>query len=203
VTTQNETDGRVPRRRRLISLGTGAYQHVAGVLGAFALAAFASRVFSLDWRGILADVVGVWDSYVRPVTRSVADAVVWPVERVFGWTIEVPVLVRDYVAVGLVLFLSFARATNLTGERALTVLRHREQRRLTLLMLLACLVAWPVVALLMLLILPIVIPLMTRYVDEHGLSREGLGKRRHAMVLTLLPLVYLGLLLAVNYLILT
>jgi hypothetical protein len=133
----------------------------------------------------------------------VADAIVWPVERVFGWSIDVPVLVRDYVAVGLVLFLSFARATNLTGERALIVVRHREQRRLTLLMLLSCLVAWPIVALLMLLILPIVIPLMTRYVDEQGLPREGLGKRRQAMVLTLLPLVYLGLLLAVNYLILT
>jgi hypothetical protein len=201
VTTPDPTAG--AGRRRLLSLGAGAYQHVAGVLGAFALAAFASRVFALDWRGILADVVGVWDTYVRPVTKSVADAIVWPVERVFGWSIDVPVLVRDYVAVGLVLFLSFARATNLTGERALIVVRHREQRRLTLLMLLSCLVAWPIVALLMLLILPIVIPLMTRYVDEQGLPREGLGKRRQAMVLTLLPLVYLGLLLAVNYLILT
>ena len=203
VTKPNQAVGPSRRRSRLISLGTGAYQHVAGVLGAFALAAFGSQVFSLDWRGILADVVGVWDEYVRPVAKLLADMIVWPVERLFGWNIDVPVIVRDYFSVGLVLFLSFMRATNKPGERIQILMRDREQRRLKLMMLLASLLAWPVVILLLVLIAPIAVPLMTRYVDEKGYSREGLGRRRNAIVLTLLPLLYLGILLAVNYLLLS
>jgi hypothetical protein len=190
------------RRRRLIVLGVGAYHHVAGVLGALALAAFASQVFSLDWRGILASAIGVWDEYVRPVARWLADVIVWPVERLFGWNIDVPVTVRDYFSVGLVLFLSFMRATNKPGERLLVLRRSPEQRRLKLWMLLACVVAWPIVALLLVLIVPISLPLMTRYVDEKGYSRDDLGRRRNAMVLTLLPLLYFALLVAANYLIL-
>jgi hypothetical protein len=102
---------KVHSEARGISFGYVIYQQVAGVLGAFALAAFLGHFVHLDWRGALADLIGLWGQYVRPVVKLFFEiTVVAFVKWAFNWRIEVPLLVRDYFSVGAVLLLSTLRA---------------------------------------------------------------------------------------------
>ena len=95
--------------RTVVRFGWAAYQHVAGIFGAFSMAVFAGEVFGLGWRGILNRLVGVWDQFLRPPVKWVVDAITWPFEWAFDWRVEVPLLIRDYLAVGLVYWLSSLR----------------------------------------------------------------------------------------------
>jgi hypothetical protein len=110
--TVEDTGTRKPGRRRIraVKLASGAYQQVASVLGAFSLFVFVSEVWHIGWRGLVGRLVGVWADYVRPAVKLITDAVVWPVEQMLHWDIEIPLVARDYFAVGLVLFLSFYRS---------------------------------------------------------------------------------------------
>lgn len=94
----------------VLSLGYVVYQQIAGVIGAFALIAFLGHFVHIDWRGALGDLVGLWDQHVRPAVKLVFDVlIVWPLQRWLDLNIEIPLIVRDYFAVGLVQALSFER----------------------------------------------------------------------------------------------
>ena len=86
------------------------YQHVASVLAIIGLAAVLNHVFHIEWRSVLGTVVGYWDEIVRPVAKVLLDhLIVVPLGWV-GWHIELPVLLRDYLTIGLILMVSFVRA---------------------------------------------------------------------------------------------
>src|SRR5688572_26929086 len=105
----------IESRARISSMGrlrivAVVYQQVAAVFGAFGLAAIVGQVFRFEWRGIIAAAVAWWDSYVRePVGGALDWIVAAPLEWALGWNLPIPTLAKDYVAVGLVLGLSWAR----------------------------------------------------------------------------------------------
>jgi hypothetical protein len=150
------------------------YQHVAGVLGAFALAAVLSHIVDLDWRGLIAYFVGYWDDYVRPAVKLALDTiVVAPLRWLFSWHFEVPLVIRDYLSVGAIFGLSVLRALHRPG---------RSWRRKDAVTFLLCLLGWPAY-----------VPMFAWYAlrsEEH----------RVWMLLALLPVAYLVLLLGANYL---
>jgi hypothetical protein len=123
ATNEERVEGRgsdTPARfHRVLSTGWGAYRHVAAVLGAFSMLVFFGELLDLGWRGILARLVGVWSEYVRPSVEWIFQCLTWPVEWAFDWNIDVPLLVRDYVAVGLLVISSGGRASRNVTDAAL------------------------------------------------------------------------------------
>lgn len=87
------------------------------MLAALSFAFFIARHFDFKWRGILAELVDLWGAVVRPLTKQVVDyAFVIPFEWAFHIRVEVPLIVRDYLSVGIILLLSVLRArVRLTG----------------------------------------------------------------------------------------
>lgn len=111
-------------RERGVSLGYVFYTQVAGVLGAFSLAGFAGHHFAMGWRGILLTAVGAWDSYIRPATNWFLDATVVALfNTLFHFRIDIPLLARDYLSVGLILCLSWVRATRWAHAHFVQTLR--------------------------------------------------------------------------------
>jgi hypothetical protein len=209
-------------RRGPLRLVWVAYQQVAGVMGAFALLVFLGEVFHLGWRGILNSLVGVWSEYIRPIVKWMADGIVWPFEWAFNWHIEIPLVVRDYFAVGLVFLFSLARAfwkapRRRTRPRSQTFNRRSSTDRsddLTsappssvlriLLEILTAFLAlflfvtllWPIAVLLSVLIVSVY--LLAIRADPATRSRS-IHRLFPTLVRALLPLIYLALLLAVNF----
>src|SRR5262252_6877963 len=105
------TDGAETKQPTAVAarLALNGYRQAAAVLGAFSMAVFFGQLYNVRWRGILAHLVGLWSDYVRPVVRWLVDGAVAPLNHVFGLHIEVPLLVRDYLAAGAVLCLSMVR----------------------------------------------------------------------------------------------
>ena len=99
-----------PSRRRPGNLFWGAYSQVSAVLGALSMLVFLSEAFGLGIKGVLAKLVSVWSAVVRPGVKWLTDVVVFPFGWLFHWNIEVPLWLRDYLSVGLILVLSSIRA---------------------------------------------------------------------------------------------
>lgn len=86
------------------------YQQIASVVGAFALIVFFGHFVDFDWQGGIKILLDVWNEHVRPATKLVLDwTVVWFLRWAFDWHVEIPLIVRDYLAVGLTVFLSCIR----------------------------------------------------------------------------------------------
>jgi hypothetical protein len=108
---REDEEGQQQRRSGLVRTAGGLYKHVAGVLGAFSLVALMGHAVDLDLRGWLSDAVAMWYVTIQPATEWVVNIVlVWPLEWLFGWQLEIPMLVTDYLSVGSVLSLSLWRA---------------------------------------------------------------------------------------------
>jgi hypothetical protein len=88
-----------------IHYGYIVYQLVASVLGAFAIAEFIEHFVHIDWHGMLAVQAEVWNFAVAPVQQFAFSRI----ERLSGEHFEP--FWRDYLTVGAVLLLSFARAS--------------------------------------------------------------------------------------------
>lgn len=119
-------------RERSVSLGYVFYTQIAGVLGAFSLAAFAGHYFHLGWRGLLLTLVGCWDAYVRPTTNWLLDvSIVSLVRLVLHARIELPLWLKDYLSVGLILCLSWVRASRWAHahfiQTMVAIVHHPEQ----------------------------------------------------------------------------
>ena len=90
-------------------LGWGLYQHVAAVFAAFGLAALIGHFWDLGWKGFLETFVAVWVETVQPVMTWIFHVLISVPLGVVGVDIEVPGWARDYLSVGLVLALSYVR----------------------------------------------------------------------------------------------
>jgi hypothetical protein len=87
------------------------YQNITGLLGALSIAAFLGHFIEFDWRGMLAQLFGVWDSSVRPTVKLLFDAtIIAACAKLFKWHIAIPLMLRDYISAGVVLTLSGVRA---------------------------------------------------------------------------------------------
>jgi hypothetical protein len=99
---------------RVFRFGYLAYQQVAGVLGAFAFAALVGHFVHLHWQGIVAELIGSWNAYVRPAVSFAFDVtIVAAVKLLLHRTVEIPLILRDYLSVGFILLLSTLRSLRL------------------------------------------------------------------------------------------
>ena len=104
---------RAVRRQRehgVIRFGRGVYQQTAAVFGAFGVAAIIGHFWSIGWKGWLQTLVGVWDDTVRPVMAWLLHYLVTVPLSWVGLEFEVPLLVRDYLSVGMIFAMSYRRA---------------------------------------------------------------------------------------------
>jgi hypothetical protein len=185
---------------RVVGVGWGIYQHIAAVLGSLALAAMASQVVHLDWRSFLGAVVDQWDLYVRPAVQAILETLITkPLGWAFGWHFEVPLVLRDYLAVGTILALSMTR-----------VLWTSVRERLGgFVVSFAFGLLWPlaIVAALFLLAIYGLARFLVAIGQDDGTTRQRITRpeaRRSArqFLLVLAPVLYLGVLLLINYVIL-
>ena len=178
-----------------LGIGYVVYQQVASVIGAFALIAFAQHIFEVGWHGLLADLVAQWDLYVRPAVKFIFDVTVvalfsWALD----WRIEVPLAVRDYLSVGLVLIASNWRAINYevtrSGGSFARTLATSARSPLSWLLTLLNVLLWPVMV--ALLLLSVIAALALLRLDARA---KGILLNR---VLWLSPVLYFALLYAAN-----
>jgi hypothetical protein len=102
-------EGDRPRRR--LSVVFLVYQQITSVFAAIGLAVLVGHVLHFEWRSILAGLVDAWETYVQGVVRWVLHLIVSVPLAWFHVHVEVPVVVREYVAVGVVLTLSWIRSS--------------------------------------------------------------------------------------------
>ena len=107
---QREEEQHGPSKlRKAAKFGRGLYQQVASTFSAIGMLALIAGLWHLGLRGVIAWLVGIWDATVRPAVAFVLHGLV---TVPLGWIhvhFEVPVVVRDYLSVGLVLALSARR----------------------------------------------------------------------------------------------
>lgn len=171
------------------NLARRIYRHVAAMLAAIGLAAALKDALGLDWRGWLRPIVGLWDTAIRPVTEWLCTVVVTiPLDWLFGWHVQVPTVLRDYLAVGLILTLSYVRAVDSPRGLSIRTLRMR----------------WPLIlfwpATLLLSIASVMIYVGSWLLREPGESYEWDDDFQEE-ILTIAPLIYLSALTVINYLV--
>lgn len=127
-----------------------AYTHVVGVLGALSIAGFLPNVVHIDWHALVSALIGFWADAIRPLAHYTLYWTVGLLLRTLGIDIQFPAIVRDYVAVGLVLLFSYVRAfASLHNFNVGVVVTDiRTFWKFWLLELVGVLVAWPVMLLL-------------------------------------------------------
>jgi hypothetical protein len=113
-----------------------------------------------------------------------------PLKWVFGWRIEVPQLLRDYISVGAIFFASNVRAMREAGMTT---------KMPAIAELFLYLVAWPLLAAVALVQAPVFL-MRARSKRTNFLETLVLVTFTTYYVLALLPLLYLGLLMGLNYL---
>lgn len=157
-----------------IHYGYVVYQLIASLLGAFAIAEFVKHFVHIDWHGMLALQATLWNFAVAPVQQLIFG---W-MERSTGEHFEP--FWRDYLTVGAVVLLSFARAS-LAYDISSTnnqLLRWGE----LLLDLVTHILLWPVAFLKAIL----------------GVFERDPQHAPYIVLLTLMPFVYLVILFSVN-----
>ena len=212
----------VPRKTfKASEFGWSLYQHVAAVFAAFGLAALIGHFWRIGWVGFLKTLVGVWDETIRPVMTWVFHILISVPLGWIGVDFELPQLARDYLSVGLILTLSYLR----TLRTAKDILRPRNVRffrKVPLALELTYLIGlWPIAMLATGVALGLTLARGRDYYwrlpsmdvpssrwEEHmaevvnwqlvGLRRSWARLALLAFVRVASPLLYVGLLLAVN-----
>ena len=159
---------------RDIAYGYVIYQLVASVLGAFAIAVFLGHFIRTDWHGLLANQAALWNWLIAPVQQFVFAEL----QGLTGEKFEP--FWRDYLTVGAVALLSFARATLAydTSSSRNQLLRWGE----LFLDLIQHLFLWP-------------IAFVRAFL---GVFEKDPERAPYILILTLTPLVYLVILFGVN-----
>jgi hypothetical protein len=171
------------------------YQQIAGVVGAFALIAFLAHFVHVDWRGALADLVSAWNSSVRPaISLTLEILIAWPLEWLFNFHLPIPLSVRDYCAVGAVVFASnFRTAVGLQHQaklpRLVQLYDYRRGIPGWLALFVVCLVAWP-------LTVSASLEIASTRTNRRGVAWDPSFRR--AVTLSLSPILYFAALLLVN-----
>lgn len=173
------TSGRRWRESRAMQL----WKVVAGILSGFGLAALLQQALDFNWHGLLSPVMRIWADKVRPPIAWIFDrAVTWPLDALFGFHIVVPVLVRDYIAVGVFFAASMARANNARLSSLKTVGP-----------LLATVAFWPLY-----LFVFAILAAIPYEEDAEVRAIAVLMSSRATARLAVLPMVYVALLLILN-----
>lgn len=170
-----EGNGSTASRQSLLWL---VYGQIAAMLGAFSLLVFLTHFVDVGLKGIVRDAFEGWVAYVRPIIGYPLQLLIDQLPE--AWRFDLPNAVKDYLAVGVVLEVSFERAVALHPDYWKDVRKLRPGQIVTWVSnVLATIVIWPklVVA---------------------ALSDLVVGKWPLFHVVWLSPLVYLGLLLAAN-----
>lgn len=94
---------------KVAKAGWALYRHVAAILAAFALLALVRHFWDIGLKGVIATMAGVWDATIRPAMEFVFHVLVAVPLSWVGVDFEVPLWLRDYLAVGAVLSLSYFR----------------------------------------------------------------------------------------------
>lgn len=81
-----------------------AYVQLASVMGALSLGSLASNF--IEWKGVILQLINWWADTARPVVDFIYAPLIDALERLMRVEIVVPVLLKDYLAVGIVLILS-------------------------------------------------------------------------------------------------
>jgi hypothetical protein len=157
-----------------IHYGYVVYQLIASLLGAFAIAEFVKHFVRIDWHGMLALQATLWNFAVAPVQQLI-----------FGWMEKstgehFESFWRDYLTVGAVVLLSFARASlayDLTSANN-QLLRWGE----IVLDLVTHVLLWPIAFLKAII----------------GVFEKDPQHAPYIVLLTLMPFVYLVILFSVN-----
>ena len=179
-------------RGSVANVGWAVYQQIAAVLGAFALAALLGHFIDIGWQGLLDTLVGYWDEHVRPTVHWALRLLISrPLMWAFSWDVEIPLIVRDYLSVGVITALSIFREVRRffrTGYLRLVLLPERgKYSRLPL-----TIMGW-------LPIIPLIWPLsLAFWIAALVQAIHGRSKTWFHGVLVVSPLLYLGLLLAIN-----
>lgn len=93
------------------------YSQVASILGAFTFIMFTSHIVDWNWKGILIDLVGGWTDVIRPATKYLLDRTIGDLfHYLFGFELAIPLPVKDYLSVGIMLGLSSARSMRLYSD---------------------------------------------------------------------------------------
>jgi hypothetical protein len=159
---------------REVAYGYVVYQLTASFLGAFAIAIFLGHFVHVDWHGVLNFQASVWNWGVVPIQQFIFGRL----ETLTGQKFET--FWRDYLTVGAVALLSFARATmayDMSSSKS-RLLRWGE----LLLDLVQHMFLWPIAFLRAFLA-------VFEKDPEHA---------PYILMLTLTPFVYLAVLFAVN-----
>jgi hypothetical protein len=98
------------RPQKAYKKAIAAYQHISAMITALSLLAFIGHFIQLDWRGILGEVFSIWNTVVRPTVHLILVIFIVSPLSWLGIHIEIPGVVRDYVAVGISTLLSGGRA---------------------------------------------------------------------------------------------
>lgn len=171
-----------------------AYLHIAAVLGALSLASLFSGV--IEWQGLVLSLISWWEATIRPVVDLLYGPVVRWVGGLFGLELDIPVPVKDYLAVGLVFILS--RWRGITGgwsggsRKALESIRRKPTTYFSLLF--RTLLLWPLE---MLLLGRTLLFARSLYPER---SLEEIKQIRIAHFIALLPVVYAFGLVILNWL---
>lgn len=159
---------------RDVHYGYVVYQLLASVLGAFAIAEFIEHFVHIDWHGMLAGQAALWNFAVAPVQQFIFGRM----ERYSGEHFEP--FWRDYLTVGAVALLSFARAS-LAYDTASTGNQFLRWGEL-LLDIVTHVILWPIA-----------------FVKAFlGVFEKDPEHAPYVLLLTLTPFVYLAVLFSVN-----
>ncbi|MBO3744998.1 hypothetical protein J5X84_02885 [Streptosporangiaceae bacterium NEAU-GS5] len=101
-------EGDRPRRRP--SIAFLVYQQITSVFGAIGLAVLVGHVLDFQWRSILAGLVDAWETYAHGLMQWMLHSFVSVPLSWFNVHMEVSVVVGEYLAVGVVLTLSWIRS---------------------------------------------------------------------------------------------
>lgn len=157
------------------------YGQIAAMLGAFSLLVFLHNFFDLGLKGIIADAFEGWTGYVRPV---VGVPLQWLSDRLpEAYRFDVPDVLKDYLAVGLVTATSLMRAVAQVDGWSATREGISEELGFAAGLLLTAVVAWPVA---------LFMGAWYTFDNRQDASAPTI------FVLWVTPLIYLGLLFAAN-----
>jgi hypothetical protein len=196
--TMNGTDDTERKRQRgpafIVSVLRQIYIQFAAVTGALSLAALLSHI--LVWQGVLLDMVEWWTTTVRPVVDFIYAPLVALLERILHIDVAIPIVLKDYLAVGLVLILSRWRGATggWKGGAGQAVGNVRRRPFTALGLLLKTLFIWPFE---LVVLAQNMIFARRRFPDR---SSEDLLQIRISHMIALLPVFYAIALVLLNWL---
>ncbi len=128
-------------KRGLLSI---VYLHFLGVIGALSIALFLSHL--VEWRGFIDTAVDWWAGMVRPIVDFVSSPAVHLLDKYLLRDFYIPVILKDYLAVGIVFIFSRWRGATAGWKGGTKGVTKKVFKRLVMapILLARTLFVWPV-----------------------------------------------------------